>query len=59
MILATTQNYDPALLRKALQENAAYRGTTEQFADVHGILQLLFESLELCELWNKYKKQFA
>ena len=58
-ILATTQSYDPALFRKALQETAAHRGTTEQIADVPGILQTLSESPELRDLWNKYRKQFA
>ena len=58
-ILATTQSYDPALFLKALQETAAHRGTTEQIADVPGILQTLAESQELRELWNKYRKQFA
>lgn len=58
-ILATTQNYDPALFRKALQETAAHRGTTEQIADVPGILQTLSESPELRDLWSKYRKQFA
>lgn len=58
-ILATTQSYDPALFLKALQETAAHRGTTEQIADVPGILQTLAESQELLELWEKYRKQFS
>jgi predicted nucleotidyltransferase component of viral defense system len=58
-ILATTQSYDPALFCKALQETAAHRGTTEQIADVIGILQTLSESQELRELWEKYRKQFS
>lgn len=58
-ILATTQSYDPALFRKALQETAAHRGTAEQIADVPGILQIIAESPELRALWEKYRKQFA
>ena len=46
-ILATTQHYDLALFRQALQKTAAHRGTTEQISDIPGILQTLSESLEL------------
>lgn len=58
-ILATTQSYDPTLFRKALQETAAHRGTTEQIANVPDILQTLSDSRELRDLWSKYRKQFA
>lgn len=58
-ILATTQNYDPALFRTALQETAAHRGTTEQISDVLGILQTISESPELQSLWEKYQRQFV
>ncbi len=57
-ILVTTQSYDPALFQKALQETAAHRGTTEQIADVPGILKSLSENEELSDLWDKYKKRF-
>ncbi|MBQ6432276.1 MAG: nucleotidyl transferase AbiEii/AbiGii toxin family protein [Oscillospiraceae bacterium] len=58
-ILATTQTYDPALFRQALQETAAHRGTAEQISDVPGILQTLSESPELQTLWGKYRRQFS
>lgn len=47
------------MFRKALQETAAHHSTTEQIADVSGILQTLSDSLELRNLWKKYRKQFA
>ena len=57
-ILTRTQHCDKALFRKALQETSAHRGTTEQIADVSGILKELSESPELLALWEKYRKQF-
>ncbi len=58
-ILATTQNYDPAVFQKALQATAEHRGTTEQIADVKGILQNISESRELLAMWEKYQRQFG
>lgn len=43
-ILATIQKYDPAVFRQALQATAAHRGTTEQIADMIGIIQDISES---------------
>ncbi len=57
-ILTRTQHCDKALFRKALQETSSHRGTTEQIADVSGILIQLLESPELLALWEKYRKQF-
>ena len=58
-ILATTQTYDHALFRQALQEIAVHRATTAHISDVPGILQTLSESLELQALWVKYRRQFS
>lgn len=58
-ILATTQRYDPALFKQALQATAAHRGTTERIADVVGIIQDISKSNALCTMWDKYRKQFA
>ena len=58
-IFATTQKYDPAVFRQALQATAAHRGTTEQIADVIGIIQDISESTALRTMWDKYRKQFA
>ncbi len=58
-ILATTQNFNMQLFLEALQATANHRGTTEQIADVKGILKNIQESLELQKMWSKYRKQFA
>lgn len=58
-ILATTQNFNMQLFLEALKATANHRGTTEQIADVKGILKNIQESLELQKMWSKYRKQFA
>jgi hypothetical protein len=58
-VLATTQNYDKALFAQALSATANHRGTTDQIADVPGILRNIEESPELRAMWDKYRKQFA
>lgn len=58
-ILTTTQKFDKAVFAEALNATANHRGTTEQIADVLGILHSIEESLELRAMWDKYRKQFA
>lgn len=58
-ILATTQRFDKTIFLNALCATAKHRGTTEQIADVPGILQNVEESIELKNMWDKYRKQFA
>lgn len=58
-ILATTQEYDKALFRQAMQATAQHRGTTEQIADVATILKDIGGSSALQNMWDKYRKQFA
>ncbi len=58
-ILATTQEFNKEVFRKALKATAVHRGTTEQIADVAGILQNIEESPELRAMWEKYRKQFT
>ena len=58
-ILSKTQPYDPRMLRKAVQATAEHRGTTDQIADVQGILKDITESKAIQAMWNKYRKQFA
>ena len=57
-ILATTQNYDKEIFKRALSATAAHRGTSEQISDVNTIILNLSESKELKDMWNKYRKQF-
>ena len=58
-ILVTTQNFNKQLFFEALEATAKHRGTTEQIADVKGILKNIQESLELQKMWSKYRKQFV
>ncbi len=58
-ILATTQKFDKAVFAEALRATAEHRGTTEQIADVPGILHNIEESAELKTMWDKYRKQFV
>ena len=58
-ILTTTQEYDKALFTDALKATALHRGTTNQIADISGILKSLEESSELKSSWDKYRKQFS
>ena len=58
-ILATTQKFDKDIFVEAMKATAAHRGVTEQIADIPTILKNIEESIELCSMWNKYRKQFA
>ncbi len=58
-ILASTQKFNKEVFREALKATAAHRDTTEQIADVPGILQNIEESPELRAVWEKYRKQFS
>ena len=58
-ILTTTQKFDKAVFADALSATATHRGTTEQIADIPGILHNIEESPELRSMWEKYRKQFA
>lgn len=58
-ILSTTQKFDKSMFSEALKATAAHRGTTEQIADVSGILYNIETSAELKTMWDKYRKQFA
>ena len=58
-ILTTTQEYDRTLFADALKATAKHRGTTNQIADISGILKNLEESSELKSRWDKYRKQFT
>ena len=59
VILTTTQKFDKSVFDNALQATAKHRGTTQQISDVSGILHNIEESVELQNMWNKYRKQFA
>jgi hypothetical protein len=58
-ILATTQKYDKALLKKALLATAEHRGSTERIADSNTIINTIAESNDLLDIWKKYQKKFT
>ena len=57
-ILGSTQPYNAALLKEAIAATASHRGTTEQIADIHALLKLIEDSVELRQMWDKYRKDF-
>lgn len=58
-ILGTTQKYDKKLFKEALVATAEHRGSTERISDVNAIITLVSDSVELKDMWSKYKKKFA
>ena len=58
-ILGTTQKYDRAVMKEALNATAEHRGSMELIADVKGILNQIEKSSEMKEMWEKYRKMFA
>jgi hypothetical protein len=57
-ILATTQDFDAALLREAISATAAHRGSSENIADKKELVRGISESPELRRMWAKYQRQF-
>jgi predicted nucleotidyltransferase component of viral defense system len=57
-ILASTQDFDASLLREAILETAAHRGSAENIADRKGLILRVSESSELRQMWAKYQRQF-
>ena len=57
-ILGTTQKYDVETLKEALKATAQHRGSTEQIADMEGILKQISESEDLKDMWEKYRKKY-
>lgn len=58
-ILGTTQEYDEDTLQDALKATAKHRESTEQIADVKGILKQISESGVLKDMWRKYQKKYS
>lgn len=58
-ILETTQEYDKEVFKEALKATAEHRGSTEQIADLEGILKQITESNELKLMWKKYQQKFS
>jgi hypothetical protein len=57
-ILETTQLYDASLLKEAFAATMAHRGTSEKIADIPDTLKLIIDSVELRQMWDKYRREF-
>lgn len=58
-ILVTTQKFDKVVFQDALNATAAHRGTSDIIADRKGIIETVSNSVELFDLWEKYRKRFS
>ena len=58
-ILGTTQEYDKEIFKEALKATAIHRGSLEKIADVKGIIEQIFSSANLNDMWVKYQKKFS
>ena len=45
--------------KEALEATAIHRGSLERIADVNGIIEQIFSSEDLKNMWGKYQKKFA
>jgi len=58
-ILHTTQNYDPVLLKEAFAATISHRNTAEQVSDIPATLEKIEGSVELRQMWEKYRREFT
>jgi len=58
-ILHTTQKYDPMLLKEAFTATASHRNTAKQVSDIPATLEKIEGSVELRQMWEKYRREFA
>ena len=54
-----TQAVNKEIFFVALANTARHRGTTEQITDTSSRLTVVENSVELKQMWEKYRKQFA
>ena len=57
-ILSTTQTYDAAILKAAVSATAKHRGSVEQISDIQALLKIISDSVELRQMWEKYRREF-
>ena len=57
-ILTNTLSFDPDIFKAALKKTVEKRGTSEQMADVHGVIQTIADSTILIDLWQRYQKKY-
>ena len=58
-ILTKTQSFDADTFNAALAKTVKKRGTTEQMADVEGVVRTVADSPILIDLWQRYQKKFT
>ena len=58
-ILSTTQKFSKKTFEEALNATASHRGTSEQIKNTGEICDILSQSKELNEMWEKYREQFG
>ena len=58
-ILTTTQTYDSDIFKAALKKTVGKRGTTEQMADIKGVIQIITDNPIMIDLWKRYQKKFT
>jgi len=58
-ILTKTQSFDADTFKAALAKTVEKRGTTEQMADVEGVVRTVADSPILIDLWQRYQKKFT
>ena len=57
-ILSTTQNFNSEVLKQAVSATAEHRGTTEQISNIDELLEIISNSTDLRQMWEKYRKEF-
>lgn len=57
-ILGTTQQFDERIFKDALKATSIHRGSFEKIADIDMILEQIFNSKVLRDMWRKYQNKF-
>jgi predicted nucleotidyltransferase component of viral defense system len=58
-ILTTTQQFDAAIFRLALEKTTEKRKTTVQITDAQTVIERISESEVLADLWSRYQKKYS
>jgi len=58
-ILTYTQPFNPDTFKLALNKTVEKRGTSEQMADIHGVIQTITDSPILFDLWQRYQAKYS
>jgi hypothetical protein len=58
-ILTTTQTFDAETFKAALKKTVDKRGTTEQMADIAGVIRMIADNSIMIDLWRRYQTKFT